>query len=356
MLTSFALVLTLVATPQQGVTPTSQPAAPAYDPLAVDADFEPATHDLVVKREVKKGWRKKEVRDVPVLIYMPATESPAPVVLFSHGLGGERTGSAFLGKHWAARGLVAVYPQHAGSDDSIWKDKDPAAAWTGMMKGASAKNLELRIGDVKAVLDQLERWNADAKHPLFGRLDLQHVGMSGHSFGAVTTQHVTGQATGLFGKRKDSEYEPRFSAALPLSPSSPRLGSSEKAFATVEIPWMLMTGTRDEVPIGGQTPESRREVFRALPQAVPHFELVLDGAEHSVFTERALPGDQAPRNPNHHGVIQALSTAFWESYLKGDPAAHAWLTGDGPRTVMESADLWEVALPEVASSDTPQDR
>jgi predicted dienelactone hydrolase len=47
----------------------------------------------------------------------------APVVLFSHGLGGSRTGSVFLGEHWAARGYVAVFLQHPGSDDSIWKDK-----------------------------------------------------------------------------------------------------------------------------------------------------------------------------------------------------------------------------------------
>lgn len=345
MLTALLLTLALTSA-SQDATPESMPAA--YDPLEVPADFTPKTLDLVFTREVKEGWKKKIKRDVPLFIYLPETEEPAPVILFSHGLGGERTGSAFMGKHWAARGYVAVYPQHHGSDDALWKGKKPAAAWAGMMAGASAKNLQLRTGDIKATLDQLELWNKDPKHPLFGRLDLEHIGMSGHSFGAVTTQHVSGQAAGLFGKRNDKEYEPRIDAAMPFSPSAPRFGSAKKAFATVEIPWMLMTGTLDEAPIGGQTPESRREVFPALPTTNPRYELVLDGAEHSVFTDRKLPGDSAPRNPNHHRVILALSTAFWDAYLRGDKAALKWLNEEGPRSVMDEADLWQVGFAEAA--------
>jgi hypothetical protein len=67
---------------------------------------------------------------------------------------------------------------------------------------------------------------------------------------------------------------------------------------------------------------------------------VLDGAEHSAFSDRALPGDQGTRNPNHHRAILGLSTAFWDSYLRGDAAARAWLDGSGARSVLEKADRW----------------
>ena len=56
---------------------------------------------------------------------------------------------------------------------------------------------------------------------------------------------------------------------------------------------------------------------------------------------RRLPGDTEKRNPNHHRVILALSTAFWDAYLRGDPAANAWLDGDGPKSVLEKDDQWE---------------
>src|SRR5262245_56364081 len=90
-------------------------AAFAYDPLAIDS-FKLQTHDLVIKDA-------KRERDIPVLVYMPKAALPAPVVLFSHGLGGNRQGSAFLGNHWAARGYAVVFVQHPGSDDSVWKGK-----------------------------------------------------------------------------------------------------------------------------------------------------------------------------------------------------------------------------------------
>jgi hypothetical protein len=50
-------------------------------------------------------------------------------------------------------------------------------------------------------------------------------------------------------------------------------------------------------------------------------------AMNQVFTDRPLPGDHEPRNPNHHRVILALSTAFWDAYLRNDASALAWLNG-----------------------------
>jgi predicted dienelactone hydrolase len=206
-----------------------------------------------------------------------------------------------------------------------------------MQAAASAKNLVLRGQDVSAALEELTTWHAQPGHTLSGRLDLEKVGMSGHSFGAQTTQAVSGQSFGLGGQRL---IEKRIKAAIVMSPGVPRLGSADMAFGQVKLPWLLMTGTRDESPIGGQTPQSRRGVYAALP-AGDKYELVLDGAEHSVFTERALPGDKSRRNPNHHRAILAISTAFWDAYLKDDAQAKAWLNGDGPRGILDSADLWQ---------------
>ena len=71
------------------------------------------------------------------------------------------------------------------------------------------------------------------------------------------------------------------------------------------------------------------------------YELVLYGAEHSAFTDRELPGDSLERNPNHHRVILALSTAFWDAWLRGNNDARAWLDGAGPYSVMEIQDRWQ---------------
>ena len=163
--------------------------------------------------------------------------------------------------------------------------------------------------------------------------------MSGHSFGAVTTQAVSGQRFPLIGTRYT---DARIRAAIVFSPSAPRGGDAATAFGSVKIPWMLMTGTKDVAPIGDADVASRLSVYPHLPSEIDKYELVLYNAEHSAFTDRALPGDSEKRNPNHHRAILALSTAFWDAHLRADPDARAWLHGSGPRSVLEPEDRWQM--------------
>jgi predicted dienelactone hydrolase len=309
---------------------TMKAQAGGYDPLALDPAFRRSHVDLTVHDAARD-------RDIPVRVYLPAQFYPATVVLFSHGLGGTRGGSAFLGEHWAGRGYVAVFLQHPGSDDSVWKDASPQDRMAAMRKAASLENFLLRVEDVPAVLNQLEAWNTNKTNSLAGRLDLTKVGMSGHSFGAVTTEAVSGEDMMGNGPKFT---DPRIKAAIAFSPSAPRTTSAEEAFGSVNVPWMLMTGTEDIAPIGNSDLKSRLAVYPALHGA-PKYELVLDKADHSAFTDRALPGDHEPRNPNHHRVMLALSTAFWDAYLRGDAAALAWLNGPGPHSVLEEKDQWQ---------------
>lgn len=300
-----------------------------YDPLATPPGTI-RTHELVVTDAGRS-------RTLPVLVYLPAATDAAPVVLFSHGLGGSRHGNAFLGEHWAKRGYVAVFLQHPGSDDGVWRDVPLLRRMAAMRQAANAENYLLRVQDTGAVLDQLERWRRERTHPLAGRLNLDRVGMSGHSFGALTTQGVAGQTAA---RGRLTYADARIDAAIAFSPSSPRLGDPKEAFGRVSIPWLLMTGTRDVSPIGDADLESRLGVFPALPPG-RKYEVVLDGAEHSAFTDRALPGDTEPRNSNHHRVMLALTTAFWDAFLRDGARALAWLDGDGPRRLLEAGDRWQ---------------
>ena len=311
-----------------GLSATAQ--APGYDPLEIPALVLPEPFDLSAHDQERQ-------RDIPLRVYLPSSTTPAPVVLFSHGLGGSREGSTYLGEHWAARGYLAVFLQHPGSDDSVWRDVPAAQRMRALRRAANLRNSLDRFKDVSAVLDQLDLWNDTDGHRLATRMDLSRIGMSGHSFGAVTTQAVSGQ-TAFRGNV--SFTDPRIRAALVQSPSSPSWGDPGQAFGRVQIPWLLMTGTKDTSPIGNATVESRLAVYPALP-AGGNYELVLDGAEHSAFTERALPGDTERRNPNHHRVILALSTAFWDAWLQGDGSARTWLDGHGPRSILEPGDRWQ---------------
>lgn len=308
-----------------------------YDPLA--RSEAPIRHlDLSVRAD-------RGQRSLPVRVYLPSARDPAPVVLFSHGLGGSSRNNPYLGEHWASRGFVAVFMQHPGSDESVWRHVPVAQRMNALRRAASGANLVHRLKDVPAVIDELERWNTEQGHELHGRLDLTRLGMSGHSFGALTTQMVSGQ-TNLLGP---SATDPRIRAAVIMSPSSPRgagagEGALRRSFGRVRTPWLLMTGTLDEAPIGDQTVEARLAVFPALPPG-DKYELVLWKAEHNAFGDRALPGEREARHPNHHRVILALSSAFWDAYLRNDPCAKAWLRSEsfefGPRSLLEPQDRWQ---------------
>jgi predicted dienelactone hydrolase len=303
--------------------------AGSYNPLVVDPNFHPKMRTLTVHDAARN-------RDIPVRIYFPPNDKPAPVVLFSHGLSGSREGSKFLGKRWAARGYLAVFVQHPGSDELVWKNAPPAERMAALGKAASLENFFLRVEDIRAVLDQLPAWNKSGR--LAKRMDLSRIGMSGHSFGAVTTEAVSGETLPLSGR---DLTDPRIRAAVIMSPSTPRSITAEQAVGAVKIPWLLMTGTKDVSPIETDA-KARLAIYPAL-RGAPKYQVVLNNAGHSVFTDSAVRGDGERRNRNHHRVILALSTAFWDAYLLDNKDALAWLNGIGPRSVMEPADDWKAS-------------
>jgi predicted dienelactone hydrolase len=303
-----------------------------YDPTVPGPQSAAADHTY--EFEVRDPARD---RAIPVRIAHSARRMRMPVILFSHGLGGNRHGPAFLERRWRARGYVTVFLQHPGSDDTVWREAPPGERMSALRAAGTLGQLVHRMRDVVAVLDALAAGPAgDAQRGLTERMDLNRIGIAGHSFGAYTAQAVAGQwvAPGIPGTWPD----PRIKAALVLSPGTPQRIAPQEAFGQVAIPWMLMTGTHDSSLVGPQT--DRLAVFPALPPG-RKYELVLDGAEHSVFGDAPLPGDRLPRNPNHPRVIQALSTAFWDSTLLASASAQAWLDGPGPTTVLAPGDRWQ---------------
>ena len=300
----------------------------AYDPSAV-----PQGKIETLKLTIKDSNRNREV---PLLVYFPKQSEAAEVILFSHGLGGSRETSKFLGKHWAGRGYVAVFMQHPGSDESIWKDLPLLQRPRAFKKAITKENSELRVGDVPVVIDQLEKLNLQADHPLQGRMNTKKIGMSGHSFGAITTQYVGGQIINGNALHADD----RITACMMMSPSPPSSGNTKEAFGQVKLPWLCMTGTQDTIPITKTTVQDRLAVYEALPSK-GKYELLLFGAEHLAFSDSKSSVFKPKRNPNHHVAIKAISTAFWDAHLRDDAAAKNWLTSEAVRSVLETKDRWQ---------------
>jgi predicted dienelactone hydrolase len=267
-------------------------------------------------------------RDVPYRMFRPLKlDGTHPVVIYSHGNGGSRFEAAYLGRHLASRGYIVVHIQHAGSDAAIWAGLADADAVAGRMKAAAADPAvhRARYEDVRFVLDELAAMNA-ADPELAGHLDLNAIGMSGHSWGALTTLVSVGALNGL---DAPSYKDTRIKAAVALSPSLPRI-VDERELATacsgISVPMLHVTGTLDSSPVvPGLTYEKRMGAYRAISAPHQHL-LVLEGADHMV-----MPGVDGPLRrigPEDAKLLRAIrasTLAFWDAYLRGSADARHWL-------------------------------
>lgn len=281
---------------------------------------------------------KDRARKVPVKVYAGQSTSPQPVLLFSHGLGGSRENNGYLGRYWAAAGYVAVFMQHAGSDNEVWKSAAPGQRMAALKAATGAASLRDRLADVPFVIDQLTVWNGKKDHALQGRMNLERIGMCGHSYGAVTTLGVAGRKYLL----NRSFPDERIDAFLPMSPQPGKGLNAKKAFGHLAKPILCMTGTKDGSPIDPTLePSTRREVYAALP-AGNKYQLILKDAEHSAFGD-SQGRRSKNRNPRHHPAIQKISLHFWNAYLKDNAESKAWLQSNAPivTTGLSEADVWE---------------
>jgi predicted dienelactone hydrolase len=319
-LTAALLAVSLLAFPFAALCHEAPSPAPTYSPEK--PDHKVATL-LVTWHDPARD------RDVPVEIYYPAhAKAPCPMIIFSHGLGGNRFGYSYLGQHWAGCGYISVHLQHIGSDDAVWRGAgiNGYAALTRSV--ADPKNALNRAEDVSFAIDEMLRLsrmtNLGGYDPLRGLVNEKAIGMAGHSFGAWTTLAVVGEKTGASQPFTDS----RIKAAVAMSAPVP--GGPEKAkgqFAAIAVPVFHMTGTRDDSPIGETKAADRRIPFDQSTTPGTCL-LILDGADHMTFSGHIF-GAFRQDDARYQALILAGSTAFWDVTLRGDQAAGDWLYKGG---------------------------
>lgn len=292
-------------------------------------------------------WRDDvRKRNVPVKIYSPGadrrnvvakvsgsalTRAPAsapdarfPVILFSHGLGGNRAGGKLWAEHWASHGYVVVAMQHAGSDEALWKDRPPADLKKNMKSGMTLGNLGLRVSDVRFVIDEVVR-RAGIGEKQFAYADTARLGMSGHSFGAHTTLAVAGQKAGVLGGQ--SGLDTRIVSAIAFSPNARNKRNVARQFGDIQIPFMSITGTRDgSILDDGTRYQDRMLPYENMPAGGKYL-VVFDGGDHMVFGghELGMRRPETSRDREIQSAVKAATVAFWNVTLKRDESARKWL-------------------------------
>ena len=272
---------------------------------------------LTVDRVLHDGARQK---DIPLQIHYPDAAGPFPVIVFSHGALASKDAYSGLGQYWASFGYVSIHPSHA---DSV---ADSGFRGTLHQALSDPRAWENRPRDVSFVLDSLAHVASFAPQ-LAGKLDLGHIGVAGHSFGAYTAALIGGTTVHLPGKHGPQRFADRRVAAIVLlSPQGAgRLGLTADSWDDLRLPVLLMYGSRDFGPFG-EPPSWRNEAFLRAPPG-DKYDVELEGATHMEFAGLAAARGDPP--DRLFQCVQVQTLAFWNAYLKQDLDARHRLVSQG---------------------------
>lgn len=353
MRTNTALLLALMALVPDTFA-AADPSAPGPHktaeidfPELVDANRRPAPESEKAVRRIfaeRRAERAGIGRNVPITVHLPDGDAKCPVIVLSHGAGGDVDTHFAQARHLASHGYAVLCLEHVGSN------RERMAQGFQLMKNLDAMihdsaEIMARPKDVAFALDQAEAWNRSHAR-MKGRLDLEHVGMMGHSYGAFTTMVACGMRPALDwivptippGKGLGPDLrEKRVDCGVALSPQG--VGEPffiRESFGSLQVPLLGVSGTLDKQQ-NGLSADNRKEAFSLWPKGDHRF-VWLDGAKHLDFTDSAGADRKATPSPTRDDVqpvTRAATLLFFDTHLKGDADAAKRLTQAGLRPYLK---------------------
>jgi dienelactone hydrolase len=259
-------------------------------------------------------------RTLSVVVDGPVGAGSFPLVLISHCHSCTRLSNATTAIRLASHGFVAVSVEHAG--DTLW---DHIAGHDADIDSAE---LEVRAQDVRGTLDAI----AAGATPISAVADLTHVGVLGHSFGAVTAGRV-------------AQLDTRFSAAAALCAPMENPLTPGVTLADIHVPLMFVVAIEDN-SITEFGNKFIRDNFTAATTPATKIEIP-DAGHWSVSDLDGLvdifaPGcGEATRQtdgsdftyldpPTGRNIAASYATAFFEATLQANAGAESYLQSASP--------------------------
>ena len=270
----------------------------------------------------------RDGREVPFKFYAPSEHdlSSYPLVVWSHGFGGNADGAGFISRYLASYGYAVAHLTHRGTDSSLWEGK-PGHPWDILREVRVRRETTFdRMRDVPFFLDRLQEWAAEQPE-ISPFIDFSRIGMSGHSFGAMTTQAMAGMKLPERDGTLIDFSDKRFKAGILYSPVPIAHLSDlppEELYGPINLPLFHMTGTDDASPLEPIGYEHRLVVHDYAGHPEQYLKILQDG-DHMVYNGTRGKLTINPKREEHERIIKVASLAFWEAYLKDDAMARKWL-------------------------------
>ncbi|MCB9421538.1 MAG: hypothetical protein H6667_17165 [Ardenticatenaceae bacterium] len=240
-----------------------------------------------------------------------------PVIIFSHGLNGFRNQNTTMIQELASYGYVVAAIDHTYAniftvfpdgrvtfyEPRIFSD-DPAEP---------PRNSHTLVGvwaqDIAFVLDQMAFWQEEAGNRFNGRLDLNHVGVFGHSTGGgAMAEFCLTDPRCQAGLGLDAWVEPVSNAVLNGMP----------------VPLMLIQADHWQSESDDNNSPRARAIYEA--GLADSYLLIVAGAAHYDFTDLPLFSPLTPQlglssdipSKQMATMLNEYALAFFNQYLKGE--------------------------------------
>ncbi|GGF94663.1 carboxylic ester hydrolase [Paenibacillus albidus] len=254
-------------------------------------------------------------------VKVAAAEAEYPVLLFSPGVRSTRFQSMTAIEELVSHGYIVVGIDHPYTSAKVtFPDgrevlyvPEPTFPTSAGLYENNVKGVAVRAADASFVLDTLTEWNADDPNGLFtGTMDLDRVGIFGHSYGGATTAEAMAM-------------DPRFKAGVSLEGGF----WGTVSHTGLKQPFMyLMTGNTAKSldPAEAQKDKVFYEEFAPDLDSVMQkstgdtYYMTIDHLFHQSFTEIGLlsPALFAKEmDPVHNiDITRSYVRAFFDQYLK----------------------------------------
>ncbi|WP_342478108.1 alpha/beta fold hydrolase [Paenibacillus sp. FSL H7-0350] len=138
-------------------------------------------------------WEYSKTNSYENVELLPST-IPYPVVLLSHGMGTSKVLHASQAENLASHGYIVVTIDHTYSTFATIFPDGRVTDYTTKMTTVEDRRIigNIWTKDVEFVINEMERLNSGAIESQFkGKIDLNHLGVMGHSFGGATAFNTT---------------------------------------------------------------------------------------------------------------------------------------------------------------------
>jgi predicted dienelactone hydrolase len=312
-------------------------------------------------------YDRSRVRSFVADVYIPKKSGsrqseidrqPSPVIVISHGLGSDRNSFRYLAQQLASYGFAVAVPEHPNSN------AEHLRALLNGRAGVVSQPSEFinRPLDVSYLLDVLAQLN---RADLSFALNLQQVGVVGHSFGGYTALALAGAKLNFDQLQQGCEelsdtfnlslllqcralelprtqynlQDKRIKAAIAINPITSSIFGRD-GLSQIQIPVTIVSSSADKV-----APALAEQIlpFTWL-SANNKYLLLLAGGTHFSAADKSDPDTEpiplpesviGPEPALARRYLQAWSVAFFETYVVGSQQYRPYLSADYAQAISQ---------------------